>query len=98
MLSRGDNNRPLKDWLHIFAASPPLRARLYRARVEKMWEDTMGALVRQYTSQIWLDGQTLLIRVSSASLKAELLLMKDTIRDRANERIGEDFVTEVRIL
>lgn len=92
-----DNNRPLREWLQVFAASPQLRARLYQARVEQMWAETMGPLVRQYTRQIRLDGQALVIRVESAPLKAELLLMRDTIRTRVNERLGEEFVTEVRI-
>ena len=34
---RGDNNRPLKEWLKIFTQSPQIRSRLYQARVEKMW-------------------------------------------------------------
>jgi predicted nucleic acid-binding Zn ribbon protein len=63
-----------------------------------MWEETMGPLVRQYTRQVRLDGRTLVIRVESASLKAELLQMRDLIIRRANERLGEDFVNEVRIL
>jgi predicted nucleic acid-binding Zn ribbon protein len=98
MLSRGDNNRPLKEWLQVFAASPQLRERLYQARIGEMWDETMGPLVRQYTRLVRLDGRTLVIRVESASLKAELLQMRELIILRANERLGEDFVTEVRIL
>ena len=97
MAYQRDNNRPLREWLQVFAASPQLRARLYQARVEQLWAETMGPMVRQYTRQIRLDGQSLVIRVDSAPLKSELLVMRETIRARVNERLGEEFVTEVRI-
>jgi predicted nucleic acid-binding Zn ribbon protein len=98
MNSRGDNNRPLKDWLKIFAQSPQIRSRLYQTRVEKMWTEVMGPVIHNYTRRIKLDGQVLMIYVDSSPLKAELSTMKETILKSVNERLGEDFVKEVRIL
>ena len=93
-----DNNRPLKEWLQVFAQSPQLRAKLYQTRVEKMWAELMGPMIIGYTTRIKLDGQTLLLFISSASLKSELTIMKEKIRTTVNERLGEDYVQEVRIL
>ena len=98
MSSRGDNNRPLKEWLKIFAQSPQIRSRLYQTRVEKMWREVMGPVIHEYTRMIKLDGQVLMIYVNSSPLKAELSTMKETILKSVNERLGEDFVKEVRIL
>ena len=97
MISRGDNNRPLKEWLKIFAQSPSLRSRLYQARVEKMWGEVMGPVIKSYTSRLKLDGNTLLIYVDSSPLRSELSIMKDTILKSVNERLGEDYVKEVRV-
>jgi len=93
-----DNNRPLKEWLQVFAQSPQLRAKLYQTRVEKMWAELMGPMISGYTSRIKLDGQVLLLFINSASLKSELTIMKESIRTTVNERLGEDYVQEVRIL
>ncbi|MEO5906508.1 MAG: DUF721 domain-containing protein [Saprospiraceae bacterium] len=98
MTSRSDNDRPLKDWLKIFAQSPQIRSRLYQTRVEKMWKEVMGPVIQNYTRRIKLDGQVLMIYVDSSPLKAELSTMKETIMKSVNERLGEDFVKEVRIL
>jgi predicted nucleic acid-binding Zn ribbon protein len=97
MTFRGDNNRPLKDWLRIFSQSPHLRSRLYQTRVEKLWEEKMGPVIQSYTRRIRLDGQVLFIYVESAPLKAELSTMKDSILRSVNEALGEDYVKEVRI-
>jgi predicted nucleic acid-binding Zn ribbon protein len=98
MISKGDNSRPLKEWLKVFSQSPQIRARLYQTRVEKMWEEVMGPVINSYTTRIKLDGQVLLIFVESSPLKAELSTMKETILQSVNERLGEAFVKEVRIL
>lgn len=95
---KGDNNRPLKEWLQVFAQSPQIRARLYQTRIEKMWVELMGPVISGYTRRIKLDDRTLFLFIDSASLKSELTIMKDTILTRVNERLGEDYVTEVRIL
>lgn len=98
MMTRGANDRPLKDWLKIFAQSPEIRSRLYQTRVEKMWKELMGPIITSYTRRIKLDGQVLTIYVDSSPLKAELSTMKETIITSVNERLGENYVKEVRIL
>jgi predicted nucleic acid-binding Zn ribbon protein len=95
---QGDNNRPLKEWLQVFAQSPQIRAKLYQTRIEKMWGELMGPLISGYTRRIKLDDRVLLLFVDSASLKSELTIMKENIRTLVNERLGEDYVREVRIL
>ncbi len=98
MALRGNNDRPLKDWLKVFAQAPEIRSRLYQTRIEKMWIEVMGPVIKSYTRRIKLDGRILMIYVDSSPLKAELSTMKETILKSVNERLGEDFVREVRIL
>ena len=74
---RGDNNRPLKEWLQVFAQSPQLRDRLYQKRIEKLWEELMGPIIHQYTRRIRLDERVLI--------------------QRMNEKLGEDYIREVKI-
>lgn len=93
-----DNNRPLKEWLQVFAQSPQLRARLYQTRVEKMWAEMMGPVVSGYTRKIRLDERTLILYIDSASLKMELSIMKEKILEQVNERLGETYIQEVKIL
>jgi predicted nucleic acid-binding Zn ribbon protein len=93
----GDNNRPLKDWLQVFSQSPQIRDRLYQTKVEQCWKEMMGSLISSYTRQIRIDQQTLFIRIESASLKAELHIMREEIRQRINEHLGEEYITDVRI-
>ena len=93
----GDNNRPLKDWLKIFVHSPQLRDKLFQTRIEKVWAEMMGPVIKGYTRKIRLDNQVLYLTIDSASLKSELTIMKESIRTRLNEKLGEEFIKEVKI-
>lgn len=95
---QGDNNRSLKDWLQVFVQSPQIRGKLYQTRIEKMWKELMGPLISSYTRRIKLDEQVLYIYVDSAPLKSELNIMKENIRSLVNEKLGEEFIKEVKIL
>jgi|WetSurMetagenome_2_1015567.scaffolds.fasta_scaffold562322_2 predicted nucleic acid-binding Zn ribbon protein len=97
MTMRGDNNRPLKEWLQVFVQSPELRDKLYQTRIEKSWEELMGPVIKGYTRRIKLDHQVLILYIDSASLKSELTMMKSNIITILNEKLGEDFIKEVRI-
>ncbi|MEP6646790.1 MAG: DUF721 domain-containing protein [Saprospiraceae bacterium] len=94
---KGDNNRPLKDWLKVFEQSPNIRSKLYQTRIEKMWLELMGPVINGYTRKIKLDERVLTLYIDSSPLKAELSTMKDTILASVNQRLGENYVTEVRI-
>ncbi len=58
----------------------------------------MGPVVSGYTRKIRLDEHILLLYIDSASLKMELSIMKEKILEQINERLGETYVKEVRIL
>jgi len=94
---RGDNNRPLKEWLQVFVQSPQLRDKLYQKRVESLWEELMGPMIKKYTRKIKMDKQVLILYIDSASLKSELTMMKANIISTFNEKLGEDFIKDVRI-
>ena len=57
----------------------------------------MGPVIKGYTRKIRLDNQVLYLTVDSASLKSELTIMKESIRTRLNEKLGEEFIKEVKI-
>jgi predicted nucleic acid-binding Zn ribbon protein len=94
---RGDNNRPLKEWLQVFVQSPQLRDRLYQKRIENLWSELMGPMINSYTRKIKLDKQVLTLYIDSASLKNELAIMKQQIIQRLNEKLGESYILDVKI-
>ena len=57
----------------------------------------MGPMIKKYTRKIKMDNQVLILYIDSASLKSELTMMKANIISTFNEKLGEDFIKDVRI-
>lgn len=95
MSSRSDNNRPLKEWLQIFASSPQLRDRLYQTRIQTIWEESMGPLVVKHTRRLYVDGSKLVLNIDSSPLRSELYRMRSAIMEKINQRLGEVLITEI---
>jgi predicted nucleic acid-binding Zn ribbon protein len=57
----------------------------------------MGKTIAKYTEKIQIVNSTLFITTSVAPLKNELLYQKNQIRQRVNEALGENIITDVVI-
>ena len=66
-------------------------------QIEEVWEELMGKTIARYTDKIQIVQNTLFITTSVAPLKNELVYQKNTIRERVNEALGEQVISEVVI-
>jgi hypothetical protein len=57
----------------------------------------MGKTISNYTDKIEIRNKTLFIYTAVAPLKNELVFQKDLIKERVNEVMGADTITEVVI-
>ncbi len=69
-----------------------------QTKIEIAWRKQMGTTVNQYTDEITLRNRILYIRITSSSLKQELLYAKETIIDFANKICEEEYIKQVVIL
>ncbi len=71
----------------------------YQTKIEQAWRKTMGTTVDRHTQDILLKNRILYIKITSSSLKQELVYSKDKIIEFANTTIGEkDYITQVIIM
>lgn len=66
-------------------------------QIEEIWEELMGKTIAKYTEKIQIVNHTLFITTSVAPLKNELHYQKNQIRQRVNEALGENIITDVVI-
>jgi len=87
----------LKDAITQFLKSSRLDSRIRSFRIEDVWEELMGKTIARYTDKIQIVQGTLFITTSVAPLRNELLFQKNQIRQRVNEALGENVISEVVI-
>jgi predicted nucleic acid-binding Zn ribbon protein len=87
----------LQKALQQFLQKSRLKEGIRSLQIEEVWEELMGKTIARYTDKIQIVQHTLFITTSVAPLKNELVYQKNTIRERVNEALGENIITDVVI-
>jgi len=61
----------------------------------KSWESVMGKTVARYTGNLYIQNSTLFVETTSPIVRNELLMMKEEIRVRLNEVVGEELIKTI---
>lgn len=94
---RNKNAVTIKQALDQMVADLKLKTKLDESRIRDAWVDVMGKVTAKYTTNVSLTKGKLYVQVNSAPLKTELTYMRDTIKEKFNEKLGEPVVREVII-
>jgi hypothetical protein len=93
-----NNENTLSAVLKAMFSDEKTKPMFLQTKIEAAWRKQMGTTVNRYTDEISLRNRILYIKISSSSLKQELLYSKDTIIEFANKICEEEYVTQVVIL
>jgi Dna[CI] antecedent DciA-like protein len=89
------NDHSLGDLIRQFSQDRRIKPHLYEKKVEAAWAEIMGPWIKKETSAIKLHDNKLILSISSAALRQELHYSRDQIKNRINEFLGEDYISEV---
>lgn len=84
--------------IHNVFARAGLAANEARQRACAMWPDAVGSGVNSYTTRRYVtDAGVMHVYLSSASLKNDLMFMRDRIVRQLNEYVGSQAITDLII-
>ena len=89
------NDLPIGEVLQQMVRAFKLKDDLTKVTIENVWEEQMGRMIATYTRSLTLKNRVLYVVIESASLRSELHYGREKIRQRLNEAIGEEFLSEV---
>ena len=81
--------RSLKEVLSEFSQQKGVRKGMDRVRVEQVWKESMGQYVNRYTRSLGLEGQTLVVEISNATLKQEMQYALPAILEKLNAALEQ---------
>jgi flagellar biosynthesis/type III secretory pathway protein FliH len=88
----------LADLLKIVIKENHLEKGLNQVKLHDLWHEIMGQGVVNYTEKIQLQGETLIIHLTSSVLREELSYGKEKIAQMLNEALGENLIKKVRLV
>jgi len=68
-----------------------------RVQITNIWRETVGKMVASYTQKVELNGSKLTVRISSPTVKNELMMLKTDIVKQLNNAIGKKLIKEIEI-
>ncbi len=92
-----DNFTSLSVLLHKFLRERGLEQKLKELSVPQYWRDTVGEQIDKVSVVKYFENGQLFVEVRAAVWRTELLLRREDIRRKINERCGMELVREIII-
>ncbi len=92
---RKSNTQSISDVLKSYVQENNLERKLNELDLIKSWESVMGKTVARYTGNVYIQNNTLFVETTSPIVRTELLMMKEEIRVRLNEVVGEELIKTI---
>lgn len=92
---RKSNTESLSSVLKNYVRENNLERKMNELDLIKSWEKVMGKTVSRYTKNLYIQNSTLFVETTSPIVRNELLMMKEEIRVRLNEVVGEELIKTI---
>ena len=73
-----------------------LETPLMQKRVVESWTAVAGASVARYTTDVSIRNQTLVVRLSSPALRADLTMRRQELVNLLNSHVGSQVIADIR--
>jgi predicted nucleic acid-binding Zn ribbon protein len=94
MAIRG-KEQPLGEVLNQLIDTYKLRAKLDEVDLHQYWEVVTGPAIQGATEALYLQGERMMVRVSSAAARAEISLQRDYIVQQLNQQFGSNRIKDI---
>ena len=94
---RQTNEELIGDVLQHWINAQGYKTTLNELRIRDVWQKVVGESASEQTQKIRIDKNRLVVYVSSAILRNELIYQKNNIKTALNGFLGEDLIEEITI-
>ena len=92
---RKSNDSSLKEALESMFKTYKLESKMNQVKLINAWEQVMGPAVAHRTIELKIIDQSLIVTLSSSSLRQELFMDKIKIIESLNEVVGATVISDI---
>lgn len=92
---RRSNSQSLTEVLRHVLREQGLETPLLQYRLVQAWPEVMGQGIARYTDEVFIKGQTLHVKISSAVLRHDLFMSRASLVKRLNEHVGSQVIADI---
>ena len=94
-MEKRQNAQSIGEVIQQYIRKSGIQPKIDEAELKKRWEDIVGKMISQHTTDMYLKNKKLYLRFDSAALKQEMNYAKSTLLDNINRTIGHIVADEV---
>ena len=72
-----------------------LEGKLKEVNLINSWEETVGKAIASRTSKIYIKDHILFIHLSSSVVRNELLMLREALKEKLNEKAGAEVIKDI---
>lgn len=88
--------KPVTDIVLQILRMQGLETPLLQRRLIMAWDDVAGNVISRYTADKFIKNQTLMVKITNPSLRADLNMRRTQLKDKLNEAVGSAVINDVR--
>jgi predicted nucleic acid-binding Zn ribbon protein len=69
--------------------------KLSEVGVINSWEETVGKAISSRTSKLYIKDHVLYVHLTSSVVRNELLMLRQTLKEKLNEKAGSEVIKEI---
>lgn len=89
------NAESVGDIIRHYLESERLDGKMNELRAAEVWADVVGMGVNRYTVNRYVKNGVLHVRISSAPLRHELMLVRTSLVQRINDAVGAQVIHDI---
>lgn len=72
-----------------------LEGKLLEVNLINSWEEVVGKAISSRTTKIYIKEHTLYVHLNSSVARNELLMLKEALREKLNEKSGQEVIKDI---
>jgi predicted nucleic acid-binding Zn ribbon protein len=85
----------LAEALQDYISEMKLGDKLSEVGLISSWEEMVGRAIASRTKKIYIKDQVLYVHLSSSVVRNELLMLRNALKDRLNEKAGKEVIRDI---
>ena len=83
---------------HFFEQNPELADKLAEVRLIDSWKTVLGPSVARFTDNLFIKKRTLYVRLTSSVLKSELMMCREQLIAKLNNKAGREVIDSIALI
>ncbi len=72
-----------------------LEGKLHEVNLISSWEEVVGKAISSRTSKVYIKDHVLFVYLSSSVARNELMMLKEALREKLNEKSGREVIKDI---